>query len=73
MNLRSLTIILVFAGKGLVFEAVKNFSDSLRRLSQHGFQRNTRLELAVVSQVENAVFQHCWDDNIVTWKFARDC
>lgn len=49
VNLCSFTIVLVLARKFLPLESIKNFSDGLGRLSQHGLQWYTRSELAVIS------------------------
>lgn len=71
MNLSPLTVVLVFAGKCLVLEAIQDFGDSFRGLGQHGLQRHTRLQFAVFAEVHDAVLNHGGDDHIVAGELAR--
>jgi hypothetical protein len=71
VDLGTLSIVLVFTSEGLVFEAVENFCDGFGRLCQHGLQRYTGLQFAVVFQVEDTVLDHCRDNNIVARKLTR--
>ena len=70
MDLCSLAIIFVLAGKCLVFETIENFSDSFGGFCQHGLERNTWLKFAIVPQVEDTMVQHCWNNNIIAGKLA---
>ena len=50
MDLATETIILVLAGEGYVFEAFEHDVHSLRRLSKHGLERDSYLEMALLSK-----------------------
>jgi hypothetical protein len=73
VDLRSLTVVLVLAREGLAFEAVQDFGDGLRWLCQHGLEGNTRAQLAVLSQVLDAVLHHGGYDDIVARQFTVLC
>jgi hypothetical protein len=73
VDLRSLTVVLVLAREGLAFEAVQDFGDGLGWLCQHGLEGNTRAQLAVLSQVLDAVLHHGGYDDIVAGQFTVLC
>jgi hypothetical protein len=70
VDLRPLTVILVLAREGLAFEAVEDFGNGLGRFCQHGFEGDARPQLAVLSQVHDAVLYHRRDDDIVAWQLT---
>ena len=50
MDLATETVILVLAGEADVLEALKHDVDSLGRLSKHRFERDSNLEMALLSK-----------------------
>ena len=70
VDLRPLTIVLILARKSLALESIEYFCNGLGRLCQHGLERDARLEFAVLFQVEEAMFQHCRNDNVVAGERA---
>lgn len=49
VHLRSLAIILIFAGKAFVLEAIQHLPDRLCWLGKHGLQRDARSQLALIA------------------------
>ena len=72
MDLSSLTVILVFAREVFSLEAIENLGDGFGRLGKHRLQWYTRLESAILAQLENAMLKHCWDDHFVAWELTID-
>ena len=71
MHLSSLAVILVFAGEAPAFKAVENFPNRLRRLGKHGFERDTRCQLAHVAKIAHAVLEQSWNNLIVCRQLAE--
>ena len=72
MDLGTFAVILVFASKVLAFKPIQHFRDGFGRLSEHRFQRNPGLQLAIIFQIEDAMLEHCRDDHVVVWKLTVD-
>ena len=72
MDLCTFTIILIFAGKVFILEAVQNFTDGFGRLRKHRFQRYTWCEFAGVPQGRDPMVKESWYDEVVSRQFAVD-
>jgi hypothetical protein len=67
VNLSALAVILVFARELLLVEAVENFCDGLGRFRQHGLERYSWLQLAILVEISEPVFHDRGDDDFVAW------
>ena len=65
VDLCSLPVVFILARKGLAFKAVKHLCDGFRRFCQHGLERHTRLQFAVFFEIEDTIFQHRRNNNLV--------
>jgi len=70
VNLSTFSVVLVLAGKVFAFETVKYLSDRLCRSSKHGLEWNSWLKVASFAQLEDAMLDDCWNDDLVARKLT---
>ena len=72
VDLRSLAVVLVFAGEVLALEAIENLTNRFGRLRKHGLERHTRLQSASIPQLPNATLEQGWHNNFICGKLVVD-